>query len=75
MSEAKDLYGRWGDLQRDEKRRVIESLTDRITVGKEEIDISLCFRPTYEEMTKRQRCLGQMRNNSPIREGGIWRED
>lgn len=72
MTEAKDLYGRWKDLDKDEKRRVIESLTDRITIGKEEIDISLCFRPSYEEMTKRQRCLGQTRTRAGHIEGDVF---
>ena len=58
VSEAQDLYGRWHFLEREEKHRIIESLTERITIGPgDEIAISLCYLPTSEEMTKEQRTL------------------
>ena len=57
LAEAKDLYGRWPSLNREEKRRVVESITDKIVVGKDEISISLCYLPSSEEMTKEQRTL------------------
>jgi site-specific DNA recombinase len=57
LSEAKDLYGRWPDLTRDEKRRIVESISEKIVVGKDDIDITLCYLPSSEELTKEQRCL------------------
>ncbi|HVO79042.1 MAG TPA: hypothetical protein VMT39_03430, partial [Candidatus Bathyarchaeia archaeon] len=46
LSEAKDLYNRWPDLERDERRRVIEQITDRITIGKDEVHIDLAYLPS-----------------------------
>ena len=57
MAEASDLYGRWPKLSFDEKRRIVESITDRIVIGKEDVDISLCYLPVSEDMTKRHRML------------------
>ncbi len=45
VSEARDLYSRWPTLPRDERRRVIEAITERITVGKEDIEIDLYYVP------------------------------
>jgi site-specific DNA recombinase len=57
LSEAKDLYGRWPHLNRDEKQKVVESITEKITIGKDEVSINLCYLPSSEEMTKWQREL------------------
>jgi site-specific DNA recombinase len=57
LSEAKDLYGRWPQLTRDEKQRIVESMTERIEIGKDEVSITLCHLPTSEELTKEQRGL------------------
>jgi site-specific DNA recombinase len=57
VGEAQDLYGRWEHLERDEKHKVIESITQKIIFGDGEISISLCHLPSSEEMTKEQRRL------------------
>jgi site-specific DNA recombinase len=57
MEEARDLGSTWPTMNQDEKRRIVESLTKRITIGKDEIDISLCYLPSFREMTNRQRML------------------
>jgi site-specific DNA recombinase len=49
LTEAKDLYDRWPSLNREEKQRIVESITDKIIVGKDEITINLCCLPTSEE--------------------------
>jgi site-specific DNA recombinase len=41
LQEAKDLWSRWGTLPSEEKRQIVEAITDRIVVGKEEIEIQL----------------------------------
>jgi site-specific DNA recombinase len=46
ISEAKDLYSRWPSLSREEKRNIVEAVTERITVGKDDIDISLNYLPS-----------------------------
>jgi len=56
LNEARDLYSRWPDLQPDEKRKIIENITDRIVIGQDEVDIHLCYLPsTPEIMTSKQR--------------------
>jgi site-specific DNA recombinase len=50
VAEARDLYGRWGDLPFDERRAIIEAIVDRITVGKDEVEIDLAYLPSPSEM-------------------------
>ena len=38
---AKDLYERWPKLPDEEKRRIIEAITEKIIVGKDEVEINL----------------------------------
>lgn len=58
LSEARDLYSRWPELEREEKRRVIEQITDRITVGKDEVVIDLAYLPSpSEELATKARNL------------------
>jgi len=52
VTEAKDLYGRWPILENAEKRKIVEVITERITVGKDEINISLAYLPTSQLMTE-----------------------
>jgi site-specific DNA recombinase len=47
---AKDLYTRWPDLAHEEKRRIVEAITKRITIGKEEVSIDLLYEPSREEL-------------------------
>jgi site-specific DNA recombinase len=56
LLEAQDLHTRWPQLVQEEKRKVIESITENITVGKEDISINLCYLPSSSEnMAERQR--------------------
>jgi site-specific DNA recombinase len=57
LSEANDLYARWPSLSRDEKQKIVESITDSIIIGSGEIGINLCHLPSSEEATKEQRKL------------------
>jgi site-specific DNA recombinase len=50
LSEAKDLYGRWNELAREEKRNIIEQITEKIVIGKGEITIDLCYLPASTEI-------------------------
>ncbi|MDB5904889.1 MAG: Site-specific recombinase [Betaproteobacteria bacterium] len=45
FTEAKDLFSRWQTLGADEKRRIVETLVDRINVDKEEIEIKVLYSP------------------------------
>jgi site-specific DNA recombinase len=57
VAEATNLHKRWPRFAHDEKRRIIESITEKIVVKGDEIDITLCYMPSSEELTKRQRNL------------------
>ncbi len=63
LNEAKDLHGRWSELEREEKRHVIEQITNRITVSDGEVEIDLCYLPVSSQiLTEGQRNL---RDSSP----------
>jgi site-specific DNA recombinase len=49
LTEAKDLYARWQNLTHDEKRKIVEAITERITVGKDDVTIDLCYLPSSAE--------------------------
>jgi site-specific DNA recombinase len=57
LAEATKLYDRWPTLPTDEKRKIVESIVERITIGESEIDISLSYLPTSEELCKSQQQL------------------
>ena len=46
LSEAKDIYSQWAKLATDEKRRIIEHITEKIIIGEEEVTIKLCYLPS-----------------------------
>ena len=54
-SQASSLYDRWQTLEPEEKREIIEIITDQIVIGKGEITINLCYVPSSKEMAKRWR--------------------
>jgi site-specific DNA recombinase len=51
LHEAKDLYSRWTSLNPPEKRKVIETITDKIIIGTDDIAIHLCYLPTSSELS------------------------
>ncbi|HEY3947624.1 recombinase family protein [Phenylobacterium sp.] len=46
LSDARDLASRWGSLPFPEKRQIIETITDRVVIGKGEVDITLLYTPS-----------------------------
>jgi site-specific DNA recombinase len=55
FNEAKDLYSRWPQLTSEEKRKIIENITENIKIGKEDVTIHLTYRPSsFELMVKGQ---------------------
>ena len=50
LTEAQDLYSRWDDLIQEEKRKIVESITERIIVGKGEVTIHLAYLPSSSEV-------------------------
>jgi site-specific DNA recombinase len=57
VAEARNLHKLWPGMSMDEKRRIVESITEKIVLKGDQIDITLCYMPSYEELTKRQRNL------------------
>lgn len=57
VEEASNLYSRWPSFSSAEKRKIIESITEKIVLKGDEIDITLCYVPSSEELTIRQRNL------------------
>lgn len=57
LADAKELNACWPTLSLQERRSMIEFLVKKIVVGKDEIDISLCYLPSFKEMTNEQRAL------------------
>lgn len=50
LTEARDLYSRWPNLDRAEKRQIIENITEKVVVGDKEVTINLCYLPFSPEM-------------------------
>lgn len=42
---AQDLYDRWPSLPDSEKRAIIEAITEKIVIGKDEVEINLLYAP------------------------------
>ena len=59
LHEAETLYERWPKLPFQDKRKIVESLIEKITIGDGEIDISLSHLPTSVELCKNQQSLGK----------------
>ncbi len=57
VAEATNLHAKWPTFAPPEKRRIIESITEKIVLRDKEIELTLCYMPSYEELTKRQRNL------------------
>ena len=55
FAEATALHRKWPHFNQEEKRRIIESIVERITLSEDEIDITWWNLPSSEELTKRQR--------------------
>jgi site-specific DNA recombinase len=51
IREAKDLYDRWPNLPFEEKRTIIEVITEKITIGKDDISFSLSYLPSSFQKT------------------------
>lgn len=57
LAEAQNLYARWPDFPFEDKRKIVESLTEKIVIGKTDVEITLCHLPSYETVTNKHRML------------------
>ena len=56
LNEARDLYSRWPELVAEEKRKIVENITEKIIIGTEDVTINLCYLPSPPKvMTSKQR--------------------
>jgi site-specific DNA recombinase len=46
LQEARNLYERWPVIPTEEKRSIVEVITEHITIGREDISIKLSYIPT-----------------------------
>ncbi len=46
LQDAKDLYSQWSTLPFEDKRTIVETITDVIVIGQEDINIKLSYLPT-----------------------------
>lgn len=46
IAQARDLYGRWNDLPFEDRRRIVETVVDRVTVDEDSVTIDLAYTPT-----------------------------
>lgn len=58
MDEARDLATRWEGLPSDEKRQIVETITDRIVIGTEDVEITLLHLPSGNDAGKATRPQG-----------------
>jgi site-specific DNA recombinase len=65
VSEAEELYARWPKLPVDKRRNIVETIVEKIVIGKGEIDITFAYLPSSEEMIKNQ--LALPRRSMPVR--------
>ena len=57
LHEASTLYDRWPSMPTAEKRKIAESLIEKIVIGDSQIDITFSYLPTSEEVCKNQQRL------------------
>ncbi len=69
ITGARDLYTRWPDLPRDEKRTIVEAIVDRIDVGSADIEINLLYLPERNSGTKATNAQGFIAATSMKRAG------
>ena len=50
VHEVRDLYSGWNNLERQDKRKIIETITDTIKIGSDEIHINLAYLPTASKL-------------------------
>ena len=57
LHEANTLYERWPKLPFQDRRKIVEALIDKITIGDGEIDLTFSHLPSSEELCKSQHKL------------------
>ena len=58
LHESASLHDRWPKMEVSEKRKIVEALIERVTIGDGEIDITYSHLPTSIQQCKSQQKLG-----------------
>ncbi len=53
VEDARDLSLRWSELPREERRAIVEAITDRVVVGTDEIEITLLNLPASQKSSQK----------------------
>jgi len=69
LTDAKDLYSRWEDLATEEKRHVIEEITQKIIITGDGVEIDLCYLPSISPQVSSPQIMADWQRNSR----GSWR--
>jgi len=65
LNAARNLYGQWPKLSFEDKRKIVENIVERITVGDGEISIELYYLPSVKDVTKEQHnVMGSLRSRA-----------
>ncbi len=46
INEARDLHSRWPDMTLEERRQIVETITDKISIGDPKVSITLLYLPS-----------------------------
>lgn len=65
LHDAKDLYSKWDVLEYDDKRHIVELITEKIVVGREDIHMKLSYLPTAKGNTTPPPTSSGNSGNSP----------
>ena len=57
LAEALTLHDRWPTLATEDRRKIAESIVEKMVIGDGEIDITFSYLPSSEDMTKTQQRL------------------
>jgi len=72
MNDANYLQDAWPSLDQAEKRKIVECITNKIVIAKNEVEIDLCYLPSSKHMSKRDRSLHGSGAHSDRREKCGW---
>ena len=53
--QASSLYDHWQTMEPERKREIVEVITDKIIIGKDEINITFSYSPSCKDMANRWR--------------------
>ena len=66
LQEAKALYTKWPAMPFEEKRSVVEIITDRIAIDKQAVNISLSYLPAPHSFQKAGKSEYKKHNTVPV---------